>query len=784
MAHLSVKELKGDLIAAGVDLSSYVEKSELVHIWEQRCGTELTVPQAATEDVPSAEPTVAVAVAAPRRSRQFWHAGEYKSHTASSSSSELPEELDRARVHPKFLHSNATSHKWALGAVAELLDNSVDEIPNGCTFVAVDIESDGEGGHMMSVLDDGSGMDRTRLHNMLSFGMSNGSRLAAQRIGQYGNGFKTSSMRLGGNALVLTKCPSGACAAGLLSYTMLRATGAEDVVVPLVSWDDSGALQLADSEATRRSLDLLLEWSPYRSEARLRSAFDRLGAHGTLILVGHLWENESGRPELDWESDPTDVRLHPAEGQAAAPGRRKGTGASREQQQAIRDKYYGWQVSLRKYTSVLYKKLPPSFEIRLRGVRLDLWDVAAELQHTQVERYAPQLPPHTQGLAGVYPITLGFVVEAPDAAVMGFLVYHRNRLIKCMWEPYSSPSSTGRGVIGVLEVDFVQPAHDKQDFERTDLFGRLESKLKQLQPAFWRAEAAKVGYAVNQKKQRAPEPEPLRITAARGAESPIPDNGDVEPAAVVDLVNVGRPAASQRNALSGWGRSAELAPRRHRVESEVHSEAVAMRETQAAMRKPKRQRTSHMGAHIAHADGTTECMDSTTTQEHEGNRIEADEPVSEVEVVELEADYNVAEERAPERPTTGGDRNVAALRSRVKELEQLLNAHRANDQRANALQARVGELELLLRGQAAELTSLRAYKASTAVLLQQWGVVNQHLPPAGAPSYDSHGGDGGYQGDHDHHGQWADNASYMYTAPSALPSASASRVEPIIEEVD
>ncbi|KAJ0542789.1 hypothetical protein HanHA89_Chr09g0343641 [Helianthus annuus] len=36
-------------------------------------------------------------------------------------------ELEHARVHPKFLHSNATSHKWAFGAIAELLDNAVDE---------------------------------------------------------------------------------------------------------------------------------------------------------------------------------------------------------------------------------------------------------------------------------------------------------------------------------------------------------------------------------------------------------------------------------------------------------------------------------------------------------------------------------------------------------------------------------------------------------------------------------------------------------------------------------
>lgn len=36
--------------------------------------------------------------------------------------------MDHVRVHPRFLHSNATSHKWALGAFAELLDNALDEV--------------------------------------------------------------------------------------------------------------------------------------------------------------------------------------------------------------------------------------------------------------------------------------------------------------------------------------------------------------------------------------------------------------------------------------------------------------------------------------------------------------------------------------------------------------------------------------------------------------------------------------------------------------------------------
>ena len=32
-----------------------------------------------------------------------------------------------------------------------------------------------------------------------------------------------------------------------------------------------------------------------------------------------------------------------------------------------------------------------------------------------------------------------------------------------MWQVNKAPSSVGRGVVGVLEVDFVEPSHDKQD---------------------------------------------------------------------------------------------------------------------------------------------------------------------------------------------------------------------------------------------------------------------------------------------------------------------------------
>ena len=48
-----------------------------------------------------------------------------------------------------------------------------------------------------------------------------------------------------------------------------------------------------------------------------------------------------------------------------------------------------------------------------------------------------------------------------------------------MWEVFKSPSSIGRGVIGLLALDdSVQPSHDKQDFEHTALMAKIEQKLR------------------------------------------------------------------------------------------------------------------------------------------------------------------------------------------------------------------------------------------------------------------------------------------------------------------
>ena len=59
-------------------------------------------------------------------------------------------------------------------------------------------------------------------------------------IGMYGNGFKSGSMRLGRDAIVLSKSKNGLCV-GMLSQTYLRKIKAEHICVPIISFNNQEA---------------------------------------------------------------------------------------------------------------------------------------------------------------------------------------------------------------------------------------------------------------------------------------------------------------------------------------------------------------------------------------------------------------------------------------------------------------------------------------------------------------------------------------------------------------
>ncbi|XP_038973522.1 protein MICRORCHIDIA 7-like isoform X2 [Phoenix dactylifera] len=437
--------------------------------------------------------------------KQFWKAGDYEESPIADSTPYYASGMDRVRVHPKFLHSNATSHKWALGALAELLDNSLDEVCNGATYVNIDmLENKKDGTRMLLVEDNGGGMDPDKMRQCMSLGYSAKSKVAST-IGQYGNGFKTSTMRLGADVIVFScsRAKGGrrpTQSIGMLSYTFLRSTAKEDIVVPMLyyekgqTWNKMVQSSLADWST---NLETILQWSPYSSEADLLQQFSSMKDQGTRIIIYNLWEDDQGQLELDFDVDKYDIQVG---------------GVNRDEKKIQMAKQFPnsrhfltYRHSLRSYASILYLRLPHFFRMILRGKEIEHHNLVNDMMLKQEVTYKPH--PGADGVPKdpnmVAVVTIGFVKDAKNHIdVQGFNVYHKNRLIKPFWRVWSAAGSDGRGVIGVLEANFVEPAHDKQDFERTTILSRLETRLVQMQKTYWSTNCHRIGYAPRRTKKQ------------------------------------------------------------------------------------------------------------------------------------------------------------------------------------------------------------------------------------------------------------------------------------------
>ncbi|KAJ6888777.1 protein MICRORCHIDIA 6-like isoform X3 [Populus alba x Populus x berolinensis] len=426
--------------------------------------------------------------------RQFWKAGNYDDGLNSETT--LQNGKSYLHVHPMFLHSNATSHKWAFGAIAELIDNAVDEIQNGATFVIVDKTlNPRDQSPALVIQDNGGGMDPEAIRRCMSFGFSDKKSKAA--IGQYGNGFKTSTMRLGADVIVFS-CHLGdrvmTQSIGLLSYTFLTQTGHDRIVVPMVDYElntSTGNMEIShryDKEYFMSNLSMLLRWSPYSTEAELLKQFDDIGSHGTKVIIYNLWFSDDGNVELDFDTDPEDIRIG---GDVKKVQANPAWRTVNEQHIANRLHY-----SLRAYLSILYLKIPETFTIVLRGQLVEHRNLVLDLKFQEFIVYRPQ----TGGCKEAEVLTtIGFLKEAPHVTAHGFNIYHKNRLILPFWPVVSYADSRGRGVVGVLEANFVEPTHNKQDFERTSLFQKLEGRLKEMTWEYWDYHCGLIGYQVKKK---------------------------------------------------------------------------------------------------------------------------------------------------------------------------------------------------------------------------------------------------------------------------------------------
>ncbi|KAI5060588.1 hypothetical protein GOP47_0025008, partial [Adiantum capillus-veneris] len=512
--------------------------------------------------------------------RQFWKAGDYE--VQSSSTPSLPNGMDHVRVHPKFLHSNATSHKWALGAIAELLDNSIDEVSNGATFVHVDkVTNTLDNTPTLQIHDDGGGMDPDNMRHCMSLGYSR--KTSNMTIGQYGNGFKTSTMRLGADAIVFSRCVGDRFitqSVGLLSYTFLRATGHEDIVVPMVDFELKNGkpkkLLRTTQEDWTRNFSTVLQWSPYATEAELLKQFDDLGQHGTKVIVYNLWMNDDGELELDFDTDKQDIQV-------------RGT-SKPEKNDSLQKQLTNGHIanrlrfSLRAYASILYLQMPPNFQIILRGKIVEHLSIADDLKFAERILYKPNTKDFNYKEVSVV-TTIGFAKEAPLVSVHGFNVYHKNRLIMPFWKVFQENSSRGRGVVGVLEANFMEPAHDKQDFERTPILQRLETRLKQMTVEYWNLHCNLIGYqAPKQSSKNRSSASPSEAAGHAGTQSEgkqgessapsTPPQPGADPLILVDSVHAGK---RSNDVLNTEETSCSKRPKLSASNSLAHQQAIVVR---------------------------------------------------------------------------------------------------------------------------------------------------------------------------------------------------------------
>ncbi|XP_038849474.1 MORC family CW-type zinc finger protein 3-like isoform X3 [Salvelinus namaycush] len=368
---------------------------------------------------------------------------------------------------PSFLNSNSTSHTWPFSAVAELIDNASDP---GVTARQIWIDVVEEQQQLcLAFTDNGSGMTPSKLHKMLSFGFTEkgSGKGSHQAIGVYGNGFKSGSMRLGRDALIFTK--NGGClTVGMLSQSYLQAIKAQAVIVPIVPFNQQTKM-LVVTEDSEASLNAILTHSLIHTQQELLQHFDSiLSKKGTKILIWNIRRNKDGKPELDFETDEFDIRMpeiHSEETKTR--GRKKSFPGPQRTDHTIPEMDY----SLRAYLSILYLK--PRTQIILRQKKVQTKLVAKSLSQIENDVYKPQFNKDR------VKVTFGFNRKNKDH--YGIMMYHKNRLIKSYekvgYQIKSSGQRVGVGVIGVIECNFLKPAHNKQDFEYTKEYRLTLSSL-------------------------------------------------------------------------------------------------------------------------------------------------------------------------------------------------------------------------------------------------------------------------------------------------------------------
>ncbi|XP_021548359.1 MORC family CW-type zinc finger protein 1 [Neomonachus schauinslandi] len=419
--------------------------------------------------------------------------------------------LRRAQLHLDFIHANSTTHSFIFGALAELLDNARDAGAARLDVFSVDNEKL-QGGFMLCFLDDGCGMSPEEASDIIYFGTSRKRSSTLKFIGQYGNGLKSGSMRIGKDFILFTK-KEETMTCVFFSQTFCEREGLTEVVVPIPSWLTRTRKSVTDDpQKFSTELSIIFKYSPFRNEAELMQQFDVIyGKCGTLLVVYNLKLLLSGEPELDVKTDKEDILMAGA----------------------LEDFPERW--SFRAYTSVLYfepwmrifiqakrvktkhlcyclyrprkylyvtssfkgafknevKKAEEAVKIAElvlkeaqvtvnRPDRTSLSSAKDVLQKAleDVEAKHKILKEKQRELKKARTLCLFFGVNIENRSQAGMFIYSNNRLIRMhekVGPQLKLKSLLGAGVVGIVNIplEIMEPSHNKQEFLNVQEYNHL-----------------------------------------------------------------------------------------------------------------------------------------------------------------------------------------------------------------------------------------------------------------------------------------------------------------------
>ncbi|NXQ49971.1 MORC2 protein, partial [Catharus fuscescens] len=373
--------------------------------------------------------------------------------------------------------------------------------------------------------------------SVIQFGKSAKRSPESTQIGQYGNGLKSGSMRIGKDFILFTK-KDNTMTCLLLSRTFHEEEGIDEVIVPLPTWSTRSHEPVTDNmEKFAIETELIYKYSPFKSEREVMDQFNKIRSEkGTLVIIFNLKLMDNGEPELDVTSDPQDIQMAETPPEGTKPERRsfRAYAAVLYIDPRMRIFINGHKVQTKRLSCCLYKPRMYKYtsnrfktraeqevkkaehmariaeekareaESKARALELRLGgDLTRESRVTlrQVQNSAITMRREADVKKRIKdakqralkePKELNFIfgVNIEQRELDGMFIYNCSRLIK-MYEKVGPQLEGGMacgGVVGVVDVPYLvlEPTHNKQDFADAKEYRHLLKAMGEHLAQYWK----------------------------------------------------------------------------------------------------------------------------------------------------------------------------------------------------------------------------------------------------------------------------------------------------------